>query len=224
MAQNGKRASYLLYGLLAALTAGVWALVATLNVADGSAHAEEADSQPDATFETLTVERIDVVDPDGTLRLAIGNQAHPPPARYRGKTYERSIHDFIGFVFYEADGDETGGMGVAKLRDNTQRAFIFDYTHQITDGVGMINRESDDGERWEAGFFVTDRRPYKPGDIESSQGVERIWLRNEDKDAALVIADPEGRPRIRIGVDASGEPAITMLNEEGDMIFNALPQ
>ncbi|MHA7873175.1 MAG: hypothetical protein ACX939_12565, partial [Hyphococcus sp.] len=155
-----------------------------------------------AVFETISVERINVIDPDGTIRLAIGNRSHPPDAVIRGKVYERSIDDFVGFVFYEADGNETGGMGVAKLRDNKQRMFIFDYTHQITDGIGMINRESEDGERWEAGFFISDRRPFEPGDITSSQGVERIWLRNEDKDAALVISDPDGRPRIRIGVDA----------------------
>lgn len=202
--------------LLGVLAAGVWSLVLTLNTPRALADAEEP-----VSFKTLQAERIDIVDPDGTLRLAIGNRAHPPAAQYRGKVYERSIDDFVGMVFYEADGDETGGMGVARLRDNAQRAFIFDYTHQITDGVGMINRESEDGERWEAGFFISDRRPYEEGELTSSQGVERIWLRNDNKDASLVISDPEGRPRIRIGVDENGEPKIQMMDESGAAVFEA---
>jgi len=219
MSRRIQQSLNLTHGLLAALALGVWGLLISLHLP--SANASDKEDAASAHFETLTVERIDVVDPDGTTRLAIGNRAHPPAARYRGKIYERSIDDFAGIVFYEADGDETGGMGVAKLRDNAQRMFIFDYTHQLTDGVGMINRESVDGEHWEAGFFVSDRRPYDEGKVASSQGVERIWLRNEDQDAALMIADPEGRPRIRIGVDASGAPAITMLDENGEMVFNA---
>ncbi|MEM8771729.1 MAG: hypothetical protein AAGD92_08775 [Pseudomonadota bacterium] len=219
MSVNRQHTSRLTQALLMALTLGVWGVLITLYLPE--ADARKPDAPGDAHFKKLTVERIDLVDTDGTLRLAVGNRAHPPAARYRGKVYERSIDDFVGMVFYEADGEETGGMGVAKLRDNTQRAFIFDYTHQLTDGVGMINRESEDGERWEAGFFISDRRPYQEGDITSSQGVERIWLKNEDKDASLVISDPEGRPRIRIGVDASGEPAITMLDETGETVFNA---
>ena len=205
--------------LLGALTLGVWGVLLTLYLP--RAEARKADAPAEAHFKKLTVERIDIVDPDGTIRLAIANRAHPPAARVRGKVYERSIDDFVGMVFYEADGNETGGIGVARLRDKAQRMFIFDYTRQITDGVGMINRESEDGETWEAGFFISDRRPYEPGDVTSSQGVERIWLKNEDKDASLVISDPEGRPRIRIGVDAAGEPAITMMDENGETVFNA---
>jgi len=173
-------------------------------------------------FETLTVERINIVDPDGTLRLAIANRAHPPDVIYRGETYpKRSIDDLAGIVFYESDGDELGGVAAAKLRDMRQSAFILDYTHQLTDGVGIVKRESEDGERWEAGFFISDRRPYEPGKVTSSQGVERIWLSNRNKDASLVISDPDGRPRIRIGVNETGEPSIQMLDENGSPVFDA---
>lgn len=207
--------------LLIMLALGVWGLLIVQLFPSANASAKTTSEKVSADFETINVERINVVDPDGTIRMAIGNRAHPPEARLRGKVYERSIEDIVGIVFYEANGDETGGLGVAKLRDNKQRAIIFDYTHQFTDGVGMINRESEDGKTWEAGFFISDRRPYAPGDITSSQGVERIWLKNEDKNAALVISDPEGRERIRIGVDEAGEPAITMMDEEGNIIYAA---
>ncbi len=176
-----------------------------------------------ATFKTISAERINIVDPDGTLRIAIANRAFPPDVIYRGEAYpKRSIDDLAGLVFYESDGDETGGIVMARLRDDNQRAFIFDYTHQLTDGIGIIMRESEDGESWKSGFFVSDRRPFEPGTIASSQGVERIWLSNETRDAALVISDPEGRQRIRIGVDASGEPSIQVFDENGTAVFDAI--
>lgn len=176
-----------------------------------------------ATFDTISAQRINIVDPDGTLRMAIANRAYPPDVIYRGETYSnRSIDDIAGVIFYESDGDETGGIAMAQLRDNNQRALIFDYTHQLTDGVGMVMRESLDGEDWKSGFFISDRRPYEEGRLTSSQGVERIWLSNETRDAALIISDPEGRPRIRIGVDAAGDPAIQVFDETGVPVFDAI--
>jgi hypothetical protein len=40
-------------------------------------------------------------------------------------------------------------------------------------------------------------------------------------DSELVISDPEGRSRIRIGVDKGGEPSIVMLSPEGKVIYRA---
>jgi hypothetical protein len=36
-----------------------------------------------------------------------------------------------------------------------------------------------------------------------------------------VISDPQGHPRIRIGVDPTGTPAITMLNSDGKEVYRA---
>jgi len=201
------------------LISGIWVCaILLLLIALGYGEMIDGGNERSASFETLDVERINIRDPDNTIRMAIANRAHAPDAVYRGKTYERSIDDIVGLIFYEANGNEAGGMVLAKLRDRKQSAFIFDYTHQITDGIGLVKRESEDGESWESGLFLSDRRPYKPGDVTSSQGVERIWLANRDGNAALEISDPEGRPRIRIGVNAEGEPNILVLDEEGEVV------
>ncbi len=188
----------------------------------GSPSASDIRGPIPAAFETITAERINIVDPDGTLRLAIANQAHQPAVIYRGETYpKRSIEGMAGIIFYEEDGNEAGGIALARLRDSRQSAFIFDYTHQLTDGIGMIKRESEDGSGWKSGFFISDRRPFEPGSVKSSQGVERIWLSNENKTASLVISDHEGRPRIRIAVDDAGEPSIEMFDAAGVPTFSA---
>ena len=41
------------------------------------------------------------------------------------------------------------------------------------------------------------------------------------ENAELLIADPQGRPRIRIGVDKDGQPSIVMLSPEGKVVYRA---
>jgi len=117
-------------------------------------------------------------------------------------------------------GDETGGFATAKLRDNDVAGFTFDYTYQPTDGIRMWKQESADGSRWRTGFDIFDRRPYT-GAVESSQGVQRITLADEDQNAQLVISDAQGHARIRIGVDKNGQPRIEMLNSDGKVTYQA---
>lgn len=207
--------------LLAVLALGVWGLLLRPYLPFALAEAKALPAPQSASFDTLTVQRIDVVDPDGKTRLVIANSARFPDAKVRGKTYPRSIHDTAGLLFFAAKGEETGGLALAKLRDYDQAALIFDYTYQPTDGIYIMKRESPDGKQWQAGFGITDRRPYKPGEIESSQGIERISLINENQNAQLVISDAQGHPRIRIGVDKIGEPRIEMLGRDGKAVYRA---
>ncbi len=99
----------------------------------------------------------------------------------------------------------------------------FDFTRQITDGVRLGTYESDDGEVWQGGLTVYDRRPFSPGPIESSQGKRRIHLGTENEDAGLVILDSSERERIRIGVGQDGVAAIEILDDNGEVVYR-LPE
>ena len=206
--------------LLLALVIGVWVLIAMqfFNFG-GTASAQNHKNQ---VFERITVQVVDVVDPDGTVRMTIGNQTYFPPIRYRDKEYERSIDESIGLIFFEADGDEAGGLLQAQLGDKNQSALILDFTHQLTDGIGLIKQESADGEEWRAGLFISDRRAFEPGEITSSQGVERILLSTSNNTAELVISDPDGTPRIKIGVDHDSSPYVQILDPSGAVV-SSLP-
>lgn len=222
MSASSARTQRLTQFLLAALALGVWGLLLKPYLPFAAAKASQASHS--AAFDTLKVQRIDVVDPDGKIRLVIANKARLPGVAARGKTYpngSRSIQDTAGLIFYDTNGDETGGLAFARLRDEDMANMTFDYTYQPTDGIRIVRRESADGMRWQAGFDIFDRRPYKPGDIESSQGIQRISLADKNHDAQLVISDTEGRPRIRIGVDKTGKPRIEMLDTNGKPVYRA---
>jgi hypothetical protein len=205
--------------LLAFLVLGVWGLLLKLYLPLSAAKASSA--EPSATFDTLTVHRIDVVDPEGKTRFLIANTSRFPGAIVRGHEYKRSIHDTAGMLFYDSNGDETGGLALARLGTDDTANMTFDYVYQPTDGIYMSRSESVDGKHWQADFGISDRRPFHPGPIESSQGVPRIHLIDKDKDAALVISDAQGHPRIRIGVSASGEPQIEILDAAGRVTYRA---
>jgi hypothetical protein len=76
-------------------------------------------------------------------------------------------------------------------------------SRELTDGIRIWKQESADGAKWRAAFDIFDRRPYT-GAVEDSQGVQRIALADENQKAELLISDPQGRPRIRIGVHQGG--------------------
>ncbi|HEX3913265.1 MAG TPA: hypothetical protein VHW71_07150 [Steroidobacteraceae bacterium] len=206
--------------LLAALALGVWGLLLKPHMpflfseAQASSKKEAA-----ATFDTLTVQRINIADAAGKTRLIIANSERFPDVEINGKVYVRSIHDTAGLLFFDPMGRETGGLALTKLRDDNVANLTFDYTYQLTDGIRMIKQESSDGTRWKAGFDIYDRRAYQPGHSDSSQGIQRISLTDENQDAHLVISDTEGHPRIRIGVDKTGTPSIEMLGKDGKINY-----
>jgi hypothetical protein len=218
MPTSTNRSQRLTQLLLAILALGVWGLLLQPYVPLAAAKAGPPATS--ATFDTLTVQRINVTDADGKTRLIIADSARFPGAIIRGKEYPRSINDSAGLLFLDTKGNETGGLVTTKLRDNEVANFSFDYGYQLTDGIRMWKQESADGAHWRAGFDILDRRPYT-GAIESSQGVQRITLADEDQNAQLVISDVRGHPRIRIGVDKNGQPSIQMLNPEGKVVYHA---
>jgi hypothetical protein len=206
--------------LLAILAVGVWGLLLRPYLPIATAADPSSAAAKSATYDTLTVQRINLVDPDGKMRLIIANSARMPGAIRDGKTYARSIDNAAGLLFLDTRGNETGGLATAKLGSDDMTGFIFDCTYQDTDCIRMWKRESTDGTRLRESFDIFDRRPYT-GRMESSQGIQRITLGDENQNAQLLISDPQGRPRIRIGVDKAGEPSIVMLSPEGKEVYRA---
>jgi hypothetical protein len=165
----------------------------------------------------ITVQRINVVDSDGVVRMVIAGDLPDPIVR--GEQYERSIAP-AGIIWHDDDGNESGGLAVARMPNEARGRFVtFDFTHQPTDAVSMGTFESPEGERWMAGLQVYDRLPYVPGRIETSQGVRRVMLGTANGDAGLTVLDPQERERIRIGVDPDGTASIEILDEEGQTVF-----
>lgn len=133
-------------GLLSALV--LFLLVSGLRTAGGS--------------DVISVERINVVEPDGRIALVISNGARIPGPRFDGEELSPEISEgrigSAGLVFYNDRGDEVGGLifhgDDADSGSAAHAALAFDQYRQ--DQVVSM-QYVDDGQSRSAGLHVWDR-------------------------------------------------------------------
>lgn len=167
----------------------------------------------------LTVERINVVDASGVTRLVIANAERFPPPLVGGKEHKRAVQP-AGLVFYDAKGSEVGGLAITDATMGRVSALAFDYPNH--DAIGLVTRVSPDGKEAEAGLAINSRPPPELDPVAATKVVQRrIAVRNANENAEVLLADPQGRDRIRLRVDSKGEASIDVLDADGRVAFRA---
>ena len=61
-------------------------------------------------FGEIDVERINIVEPDGSLRMVISDQEHQHPGIINGEIIKRDEPRPPGIIFFNQVGDEMGGL------------------------------------------------------------------------------------------------------------------
>lgn len=206
-------------------------------------------TQSAQTFGEINVARINVVDADGTLRMVISNKDRMHPGVMDGVTIDRP-RPVAGMLFFNDEGDEVGGLTFTGRATETSRranaGIMFDQLNQ--DQTIGISYSETDGRRT-AGLTVWDRadaplsglirqlneankltdpaaRDAKLAAIRATAppGPRRVFVgKNSDRSATVSLADAEGRPRLRLTVDAAGNPRIEFLDESGK-VLTRIPQ
>ncbi len=170
---------------------------------------------------SLDVERINIVEPDGSLRLVISNASQFPLPRLAGKEYPRAVQP-AGLVFYDAKGDEMGGLALTDVETGRIAALAFDYPNY--DAVGLVSRVNADNSSATTGLQINSHPPAGLDVLQASKVVQRrIAIQNEDENAEILLADPQGRERIRLRVDREGVARFEMLDADGKVTF-AVPE
>lgn len=212
-------------------------IVFTALLVTGFVRAQQAQQK----FDTIDVERINVRERDGTLRIVITGRDRLPGAIIAGREYERA-RSVAGLLFYNDEGTETGaltfsgrGTGASHVASGS---LTFDQYNQ--DQVVGVQYLDDTGTRT-AGFSVWDR-PDQPisaffaardsitrlpaGPERDSAAwrlqslipaaASRVYVgRNRAKAAVINLSDPSGRVRLRLSVDSLGRPRMEFLNDRG---------
>ena len=218
-----------------------YVIITPLVLAGLSAAAFRQD-KPSATFGEITVERMNVVDADGTLRLVISNKDRMHPGVLDGKTIDRP-RPVAGLLFFNERGDEVGGLTFTGRevdgKPQANAGIMFDQFRQ-DQTIGFSYSERD-GQRT-AGFQVWDRsdRPLselidalnaanrltgsaREEAIKSARAAapaapRRVFVgKMPDRSASLVLADADGKPRLTLTVDPSGNPRIEFLDAQGNV-------
>src|SRR5579862_6317915 len=89
-------------------------------------------AQPRAKFDEIDVERINVVEKDGTLRMTLSNGSRMPDPVIGGKSYplRSGPKTRAGVIFFNAEGNENGGLTFSGTSKGQSEALTFDQTNQ----------------------------------------------------------------------------------------------
>src|SRR5258708_2313118 len=89
----------------------LYAIVATVIVLVGLLFVTSMRAQSQRQkFTEIDVERINVVDRDGHLRLVIANSERQAPGVIDGRTIAAGRTRAAGMIFFNQEGDEVGGL------------------------------------------------------------------------------------------------------------------
>ena len=223
----------------------VWMGALTVGLVAALTGRAESSARPgSAQFDQLTVHRLNVVEPNGDPRVVISDRKEFPGLYWGGKEYRHFSRDDGGFLFYNDDGDEVGGMTFADRRKDGHYAansgLMFDQYKQ-DQVVGLVYNEQD-GQRT-AGLRVWDRpnhplypiikmsdeaaRAKTPAEKQAIEQKmrstalswghygERFFAGKSQGQTIVRLADAQGRPRLLLLVDAKGEPSVEFLDETG---------
>ena len=197
----------------------------------------------------ITVERINVVDADGTLRLVISNKDRMHPGVIGGKTIQRA-RPYAGFILFNDQGDEAGGLTLTGRDANGRRAadagLMFDQLGQ--DQTIGFEYSEENGQR-AAAFKVWDRPEAPLGDLveqlnaanaiqdrapreaavarvraAAPKPAQRVFVgKSRDRVASVLLADAQGRNRLALKVDADGGASIEFLDADGKVVQRVAP-
>ena len=191
-------------------------------------------------IDELTVQRLNVVDANGTLRFVLSNKDRMHPGVMDGVMINRP-RPVAGMLFFNDEGDEVGGLTYSGTDDNGRRAnagIMFDQLKQ--DQTVGISYSENNGQR-SAGLQVWDRSeeplsnliralndanalpegPQRDAAIKAARakapaGPRRLFVgKNTDKSATVSLADGQGKPRLVMRVNEDGAASIEFLDADG---------
>ena len=187
-------------------------------------------------FGTIDVERINVREADGTLRLVISNKGRFPGSFHRGQEVARPDRRFAaGMLFLNDEGTENGGLIWAGEKDGHKRnsgaSLTFDrYENDQT----LQLLQNDDGDRDIAAMVISDRGAEtmfeKVGGKSQLKanipgGAPRLFVgKSRDRASIVMLQDATGVPRLMMKVDADGDASIGFLDAKGNLVRKIGPE
>lgn len=224
--------------MLAASTAVLATLVAGVTVT-------QAVSQPKTqAFRTLDVQRVNLREQNGTLRLVMAGKSSFPGIIWHGKDYPHpSRNDAAGWIFLNDEGTENGGMiwGARKEADGRVHGNgHLSFDQYENDQVLSLDQSEDSGHR-RAGLTIMDR-PDQSMDIPALMaasamkegpekqkalqdlaskgfgGASRLFFGKEEGTARVDLKDASSKPRLRARVAPDGDAAIEFLDADGKVL------
>lgn len=206
------------------------------------------DSPDKEHFEEIDVERINIVEDNGDLKMVISNQERQHPGMFDGEVLvERERPP--GIIFFNEEQDEVGGL-IYQGNKEDGALMVLSFDQYKNDQVMQMRYLGGEKSRT-YGLQLWDRDqnftlPKLVNVMDSLQNLDysrkeirekmrkmnngepisapRLFAgKKRDKSVGLFIQDESGNDRIRIYVDEQNKPQLEFLDKQGEKIpFNNL--
>jgi len=198
---------------------------------------------PDSrVFEEITVQRINIIEPDGTPRMVLASKARFPGLVLNRKEYPHPNRTTAGMLFFNDDGSEQGGLIFGGTTDSTGKVdayghLSFDQYEQ--DQVITMNA-TESGPLRRAGISVWDRPDWSMEELvtlvdtiadDQRQAAVRAFFaergaphprmyigKSQDGSVSVRLNDRDGNERLVMEVSEEGVPVIRMLDAAGEVV------
>lgn len=204
-------------------------------------------------FKSIDVQNLNIVDKDGTVRMRLFNNDHIPSVLMNGEDVlpgHRQKDPIAGLMFYNAEGDECGGLIFGNEKDengNVKAGASLTFDQYKQDQVVQMHYNDENGQR-NYGFSVYDRPETPlPDLLEQHNEILKSDLTKEERDLELnkvwegntlrafmgksskgevsvQLSDSKGKPRIRMVVDENDVPRMEFLDGEGNVTYKLPPE
>lgn len=204
-------------------------------------------------FVSLDVEKLNIVDTKGNVKMTLFNNENIPACFMDGEDIlpgHRQNDPISGMMFYNNEGDECGGLIFGNRKDeegNYESSASLTFDQYKQDQVVQMHYVDTNGEK-HYGFTIYDRPEETLSNlVRRTQEIENSNVSNEDKDSLLdevwegntqrafmgknqkgevsvKLMDSKGQERIRMVVDENDVPKMEFLDGEGNVVYRLPPE
>jgi hypothetical protein len=182
-----------------------------------------AAKQPTARFDQIDVGRINIREPDGTLRMVISNRKQFPGSPWRGGEQARPDRtQFAGMLFINDEGTENGGLiqkGTIGADGKASAGLSLTFDRFRQDQVIQL-LHAEEGGRAQSSLAINDEADGTRFDLR--QRVARMQeigqLPESEREAAVEALRASGdlpRNRVRLGTTRDGGAALSLADPQG---------
>jgi hypothetical protein len=227
----------------------LWALASTILLVTLSGVALTQARSGGTKFEEISVERVNIVESDGRVRLVLANSSRQADAVIDGRVIVPGNTRAAGMMFFNELGDEVGGLIFSGREQNgrprAMESLTFDQWKQDQTialqyidengrrraGLAIIDRPEtslrtvvERGERLKKATTDAERLAIEKESASSGRSAQRTFVgKDTEGRSTLALSDAQGRPRLVLAVEPDGRSSVRFLDESGRTVREIVP-
>lgn len=186
---------------------------------------------PTEQFSTIDVERINIVEPDGTVKLIITNIDQFPTGegtKVNGYQINAKRKKRAGMLFFNEDGIECGGFiyDGQKTENGHSSGLSLTYDQYDSDQVMQllnIDSKGKSGKRKVRSMLMFNDYPLDDSKTNNKmgRGTPRIMLgKTGSENNGLVLFDDKGKPKAMFYIGTDNKPRLETFNDKMEVVHS----